>query len=147
MAEQQVFFKLQSGVTAHRLNSIKSALLMIELVKESQKRVDKVEQFKRFDNFVNYIFAHFSEPIAMALVKYAIADRKLLIKNLAESSSWARISTMFKPIMLNDSKDPKEKAKYARFERIHKKLKVMKPLSDMMRDFVSCDIQEIEAAI
>lgn len=133
----QVLFKLQSGVSAKRIDSLKTALLMIEVIKASQKRVDNAEMFKRFDNFVNYLFSHFSEPVAMAVVKYAIADRRLTLKKLAESQSWSRISFQFKPVLLDNSKDPQEVAKYARYERILRRIQRAKPLSDMMAEYVT----------
>jgi hypothetical protein len=132
----QVYFKLQSGITAKRIDSMHTALLMIEMIKVSQPSIDQVEQYNRFNHFVDYIFDRFSEPVAMALVKYAIADRKLVIRKLAESASWSRISKVFKPVMLDDSQDPIERFKFSRFERIYKRLHGCKPISEAMHEYV-----------
>jgi hypothetical protein len=141
---QQVLFKLQSGVSARKLDSLKTALLMIELVKAGQKVKPQTDQIRRFDNFVNYIFNNFSEPVAMALVKYAVADRKLVVRDMSRCESWSRVSALFKPVMMDDSKDPLEVSKYRKFEKIHKKLKPMIPLSNMMADFVNSDMVDIQ---
>jgi hypothetical protein len=71
----------------------------------------------------------------MALIKYAIADRQLTIKKLTESGSWAKISKVFKPVMLDDSKDPKERFKFNRFERIYKRLRNCHPISETMHSY------------
>lgn len=140
----KVLFKLQSGVKAKRLDSIPTVLLMIEAIKATQRHLDQAEQFKRFDNFINYAFDNFAEPVAMAFVKYAISDRKLTIKKLAESSSWSMISRVFKPVLLEDSKDPAERAKFAKFERHYQRLKKYKEVSDMLADYAKGEAANIE---
>lgn len=140
-AELQVLFKLSSGVTAKRLDSHQTALLMIEAMKAMAKDKSASEQHEMFDHFVKYVFETRSEPVAMALVKYAIADRKLVIKKMAECSSWKLISSTFKPVMLDNSKDPKEQKKYSRFLRVHERLKHLKCVSDTMKEYLEANLQ------
>jgi Na+/serine symporter len=113
-----------------------TALLMIELINATRPTIEHAEQLNRFNHLIDYIFDRFSEPVAMAIVKYAIADRKMVIRKLSESSSWSRISKVFKPVMLDDTKDPLERAKFSRFERIYKRLHACKPISDAMLLYV-----------
>lgn len=139
---EKVLFKLVSGVRAKRLDSLKTALVMIEIMKISTSFTSQEEQFKRFDNFVEYVFAQFSEPLAMALVKYAINDRKIEIKKLTKAPSFQRVKMVFKPVMLDKSKDPKEVRKYARFEQLHKRLTNMVPMSMALAHYVEheCEV-------
>lgn len=143
----QVYFKLQSGVSTKKVDSMKTALMMIEVIRACSRHSEHPEQLRRFDNFVSYVFETFNEPIAMALVKYAIAERKINIKKLADSSSWGRVAGSFKPVLLDCTNDSVERAKYARFERVHKRLKKMAELSDAMYDFVVSDLAEVAGRV
>lgn len=143
-AYSRVLFKLQSGVAARRLDGLKTAFMMIELIKEAgTRKLDSQTMFRLFDNFVSYIWGRFPEPLCMALIKYAVADRNVTIKKLAECKSWSKISGTFKPVMLDNSKDPSEVQKYARFERLHQRLKRCKPVSVALQEYVQSEFANV----
>lgn len=135
---EQVLSNLQSGVRARKLNGVKTGLLMLEMMKVSNGGLTSEAKIQRFDRFVNYLFSHLSEPVAMAMVKYALADRRLSVPTLQKSSAMARIKSIFSPILLDNSKDPKEVRKNSRFMRIYGKLQSQHSFSDrissMLRD-------------
>jgi len=137
----QIIFKLQSGVTAKKLDSIKTALMMLEVMKITQDTVPVEHQLEQFSHFIHYIDEHFTAPVAMALIQYAVRDRELVIKQLTKSEAWKYAAANFKPVMLHNSKDPKEVRKYQMFERFYKKLLKALPLSKSLNQYLAVEMR------
>lgn len=136
----RVSFKLQSGVSTNKLNGIKTALAMIEIMKIRQSDSSIDEQYTRLNNFIEYIFTQFSDPVAMAIVKYAIKERSLVIRNIAKTEGWKVISSKFKPVMLENSKDKKDLRVYAAYERFYNKLVIAEPISQTLNEYLTREV-------
>jgi hypothetical protein len=132
----QIVFKLESGVTARRLDSVRTALMMIELINLLAEHKSDDEMKVQFDNFVDYIYANFKEPTAMALFKYAIKDRKLAVNKVVQTRSWPKVAASFKPSMIENSKKPKDVLLNSQYERCLGRIKKCKAMSEDLRDYL-----------
>jgi hypothetical protein len=98
---QRVFDTLKTGMRIRRLDGLKSALIMVELLRSEQDKVEGVELARYFDNFVNWAQHHLPIEMTLALVKYAIKDRGIsLRKELKNSIGWQSLVKDYKPILL-----------------------------------------------
>lgn len=131
----KIVFKLQTGVTAKRLDSIKTSLLMIEAVKLSYDS-KSVATFDLFENLVQYAYRKHCEPIAMALVKYALADRRINVRNVKDAPSWDKIKKSFAPSLLNDSQDPKDLKLDRRYKKCYTRVQRCKNVSQDLNEYL-----------
>ena len=132
----KICFKLETGVEARKLDSVKSALLMIELINLLSEVKSDDEVKEQFNNFVDYIYENFKEPTAMAIFKYAIKDRKLQVNKVVQTRSWPKVSASFKPSMINNSKEPKDVLLNKQYERCLVRIKKFTGMSDSLKDYV-----------
>ena len=132
----KIMFKLESGVTAKKLDSVKTAMMMIELIKLRADDSSNKEVEVLFNNFVDYIYANFKEPTAMAIFRYAIKERKLNVKMVVKTRAWPRVADSFRPTMLQNSKAPKDVAIKAQYERCLARIKKCLAMSDAMNEYL-----------
>lgn len=97
----QVYDYLKTGVKVRRLDSLKSALFMIELLRLEQQQASASDVARYFDNFISWSFSHLPIEMTLALVKYAIKDRGFSIKKeVRMTESWQVLANEYKPILL-----------------------------------------------
>lgn len=137
----QIMFKLETGVSAKKLDSIKTSLMMIEAINLASRHAEQDELIKLFDNFVTYAYSRFREPIVMAIMKYAIADRKLMVRRVDSSKCWHRVAKSFKPSLLNNSKKPVDVRVHSQFQRCYSKLKMSKSTSDHLNTYLQAEMK------
>lgn len=141
-----VMFRLHSGVRIKKLDSIKTSLLMIEAIRLSWSRCDygscDSESMRMFDNFVSYTYGMFSAPIAMALIKYAIKDRNLSMRNASQSSNWLLIEQSFKGPLLNNKPSMGDMRVSNQFERCYKRLKCCMSISNCLNEFIAAEMDK-----
>jgi len=132
----KIVFKLESGVTARKLDSVRTALMMIELINLLAEHKSDDEMKVQFDNFVDYIYANFKEPTAMALFKYAIKDRKLQVNKVVKTRSWPKVAASFKPSLIENSQAPKDLLLNKQYERCLARIKKCREMSENLRDYL-----------
>jgi hypothetical protein len=132
----KIVFKLESGVTARKLDSVRTALMMIEMINLLAEHKDEEATKAQFDNFVDYIYANFKEPTTMAIFKYAIKDRKLAVNKVVKTRSWPKVAASFKPSMIDNSQDPKDVRLNKQYERCLARIKKCTAMSNALRDYL-----------
>lgn len=142
----KIVFKLESGVTARKLDSIRTALMMIEMINLLAEHKSDEEMKVQFDNFVDYIYATFSEPTAMALFKYAIKDRKLQVNKVVKTRSWPKVAASFKPSLIENSKDAKDVRINKQYERCLARVRKCEEMSKSLRDYLLSKLCKGEGA-
>jgi hypothetical protein len=131
---QRVFDTLKTGLRIRRLNGLKSALLMIELIRSEQKAVDAQELAHYFDNFIQWSLENLPEEMVLALVKYAIQDRRLNFKKyLNQTDGWKYITKKFGPMILAATDDEASSPVWRKMTKYHK---VLVRSIDRVRDAV-----------
>lgn len=135
-SDEQVVFKLESGISYKKLSAMNTALMMLEFIKLSVSAHHCNDEADHFNNFVNYVFDNMSEPLAMAFIKYAISNRKIVIKNIYKQPSWNKISQAFKPAMLENSKTPKDLKVYNRFNKFYTLLQGKTATSNAISEYL-----------
>lgn len=120
---QRVFDTLKTGLRIRRLNGLKSALLMIELIRSEQNAVDAQELAHYFDNFIHWSLENLPEEMVLALVKYAIQDRRLQFKKyLNQTDGWKYITKKFGPMILASTDDENKSPVWRKMTKYHKVL-------------------------
>lgn len=132
----KIVFKLESGVTARKLDSIRTALMMIELINLLAEHKSDDEMKAQFDNFVDYIYANFKEPTAMAIFKYAIKDRKLAVNKVVKTRSWPKVAASFKPSLIENSTKPEDVRLSKQYERCLARVQKCRSMSENLRDYL-----------
>jgi hypothetical protein len=98
---QQVYNVLKTGVRVKRLDCLKSALVMVELLRIEQRTAAGNEMARYFDNFVAWSLKNLPTPMTLALVKYAIKERGFTVKReIREAAGWQLLVKDYKPILL-----------------------------------------------
>lgn len=114
----QVYDRLKTGVRVRSLNGLKSALIMIELLRVEQKTADAPEVARYFNNFVTWSMRNLPIEMTLALVKYAIKDRQFAIKqDIREGSGWKLLVQDYKPILLVPDEQAKASPVYRKMMR------------------------------
>jgi hypothetical protein len=120
---ERVFDTLKTGLRIRRLNGLKSALLMIELIRSEQQVVDAQELAHYFDNFIHWSLDNLPEAMVLALVKYAIQDRRLHFKKyLNQTDGWKYITKKFGPMILASTDDESKSPVWRKMTKYHKVL-------------------------
>jgi hypothetical protein len=132
----KIVFKLESGVNARKLDSVRTALMMIELINLMSEHTSDDALKVQFDNFVDYIYANFKEPTAMAIFKYAIKDRKLAVNKVVNTRSWPKVAASFKPSLIENSKAAKDVRLNKQYERCLSRIKKCTEMSENLRDYL-----------
>jgi hypothetical protein len=131
---QRVFDTIKTGLRIRRLNGLKSALLMIELIRSEQHAVDAPELAQYFDNFIQWSLVNLPEEMVLALVKYAIQDRRLNFKKyLNQTDGWKYITKKFGPTILAATDDEASSPVWRKMSKYHK---VLVRSIDRVRDAV-----------
>jgi hypothetical protein len=137
-------FRLNSGVRIKKLDSIKTSLLMIEAVHLSWSNCDygecDAESMLMFDNFVSYTYRKFSPPIAMALIKYAIRDRSLSMRNASRSSNWDLIQNSFSGPLLSRNPSVADLRTSKQFERCYRRLRACIAISNCLHEYIRTEL-------
>jgi hypothetical protein len=122
-SNQRVFDTLKTGMRIRRLNGLKSALLMIELIRSEQGAVDTKELAHYFDNFIKWSLDNLPNEMTLALVKYAIQDRRLNFKkNLKDSTGFKYITDTFGAVILLSTDDEKKSPVWRKMMKYHRVL-------------------------
>jgi len=120
---QRVFDTIKTGMRIRRLNGLKSALLMIELIRSEQGAVDTEELTHYFDNFIMWSLENLPNEMTLALVKYAIQDRRLQFKkHIKQSVGFKYITDNFGAIILLSTDDEKKSPVWRKMMKYHKVL-------------------------
>ena len=133
----RVVFKLEAGVSVDKLEGIQCALLMIEALKLSNA-CDETRTMM-FDHFIEWTYRNFRKPAAMAVLKYAIADRRIKI-NHKESAAWGVVFKSFEPRLLRESVDVREIRIERQYKRYYAKLKSFVSVSDRLLEYLVGEI-------
>lgn len=132
----KIVFKLETGVTARKLDSVRTALMMIELINLMAKHKSDVEIQDQFNNFVDYIYLNFREATAMAIFKYAIKDRKLQVNMIVKTRSWPLVADSFRPGLIHNSKKPDDVRLNKQYERCHARIRKCGEMSNSLNDWL-----------
>jgi hypothetical protein len=139
----RIVFRLAAGVQIKRLDSIKTALLMIEAIKLSWQQEEGVqvgeESARMFDNFVTYVYANFQKPIAMALIKYAFKDRALNNRKATKCSKWSVVKESLTPVLLGN-KDSVTTRLNSQFERCYRRMGRCHSISECLHRFIKSEL-------
>lgn len=105
---------LKTGMRIRRLDGLKSALILVELLRSEQGKVDAEEYVRYFDNFVDWAFENLPIEMTLAVVKYAIRDRGINLgaKGMKSSKGWQRLVVDYKPILLVPDAEAKKSPVY-----------------------------------
>ena len=130
-----IVFKLCSGVDTKRFRNIHSALLLLEVLRTNNDEA-------LFNQYIDWLHSNFKLPVSMAIIKYAIADRKLTMHKVKQTSplSWKTIFGSFKTILLNKPVTSDDMKTDSQYQRYYAKLKCMKPVSEQMYDYVVSEL-------
>ena len=147
----RIIFRLTAGVQIKRLDSIKTALLMIEAIKLSWQRSDEgqavdEESSRMFDNFVTYVYANFNRPVAMALIKYAFKDRALNSRKASKCDQWSVVFESLKPVYLDKIKDRAVLRLNSQFERCYRRLRNCHSISECLNRFIVSELALIQSS-
>lgn len=87
---EQVFLAVKYGIKMRRLDGLKTALLMTEII--HSVRVCSDSNYRMIvDNFIKYLYEQFSRPMIIAIVSYAIMVDKIDLRRATKvGSDWAR---------------------------------------------------------
>lgn len=127
--DEQIITRLDLGVSVRKDHSIKGALVMLEVLRKELPDLSPSEKLEHWERFVTYLFDNLAEPAAMAVVKYAIANRKIVIRGMAASPAMAKLNPCFSALYLQGKKE-RESSCNKRFSRIYDKLKAHMTFSD-----------------
>jgi hypothetical protein len=120
---ERVFDTLKTGLRIRRLNGLKSALLMIELIRSEQGSVDTEELMHYFDNFIAWSVDNLPDEMTLALVKYAIQNRRLEFKkHIKKSTGFKYIIDKFGSTILLSTDDEKKSPVWRKMMKYHKVL-------------------------
>jgi hypothetical protein len=120
---ERVFDTLKTGMNIKKLNGLKSALIMVELLKVEQVKADETELARYFTNFVQWGFATLSTPMLLAVVKYALKDRGLTTKQaVIKSAGWQRLHKDFALILLVPDAEAQKSIVYRQMMRYANRL-------------------------
>lgn len=144
----RIIFRLTAGVRIERLDSIKTALLMIEAIKLSWQRGDEADEQSciMFDNFVVYVYEKFSKPVAMAIIKYAFSDRKLHSRKASKCGNWPVVMESLRPVYLDKVHDRAVIRLNSQFERCYRRLKRCHGISECLNRFIVSELSLIESS-
>lgn len=132
-------FKLQSGVSTKRLDGLKTALMMIEVMNVQQDGSSPEQQIARLEHFASYVRENFPVHVVMALAKFALRDRN--IKKIGMSPGWKTVLKSFKPVILDNSQNPQELKRYKAAERLYAKLVSHMQFSVVVNSFLSSELE------
>lgn len=145
-----VMLRLYTGVRVKKLDSIKTSLLMIEVIRLSWSRSEygscSRESMELFDNFVSYTYGRFSRPVAMALIKYAIQDRRLSMRNVSSSRNWELIRDSFSGPLLDRSPSVSDCRTAKQFERAYKRLKCCMVISNCLHEYMENEMERYQVS-
>lgn len=114
----KVFDALKTGMNIKKLNGLKSALIMVELLRIEQSSAEPDDFARYFTHFVQWGFRTLSTPMFLAVVKYALKDRKLTTKQaVIKSAGWQRLHQDFAPILLVPDAEAQKSIVYRRMKR------------------------------
>lgn len=120
---EKVFDALKTGMNIKKLNGLKSALIMVELLRVEQAKADDVDLARYFTHFVQWGFATLSTPMLLAVVKYALKDRRLTTKQaVIKSPGWKRLHDDFAPILLVPDAEAQQSMVYRQMMRYARQL-------------------------
>ncbi len=140
---EQITFALESGVRARKIDSLKTALLMLEMIKVTSPKSEDAARLARFEHFIEYLFDNFREATAMAMVKYAIHDRRIQLAKLNDAKCMKKVTAIFKPSLLDGSKKPEDVSKFKQFTRMYDRLKKLAPMSQLLNDYVGNNVEHM----
>lgn len=115
---EQVISCLQTGIKARKLRSLKSLLFMIELLRTLMEKTSDIKvRTKLFDNFIEYLYSSYDRPMAMAAIKYAVANRRISVPR--QSSGFQIVKDMFGPVLLGKDKQVHDSEYQAFMKSVH----------------------------
>jgi hypothetical protein len=105
---------LKTGMRIRRLDGLKSALIMVELLRSEQGKVEADEFVRYFDNFVEWTSENLPVEMTLAVVKYAIRDRHISLgaKGMKKSIGWQKLVEEYRPILLVPDEQAKQSPVY-----------------------------------
>lgn len=131
---EQIISCLETGVRARRLRSLKGVLFMVELLSVRMKRMDADSSAQLFANFTNYLFENHNVVLGMAVLKYAIANRRITIPRTGEG--FAKVKELFTPVVVHSSKDKTLVSRFERSMKVYGRLLAFTPISDDMKSTI-----------
>jgi hypothetical protein len=119
-SNEQVLDTLTTGLKIRRLNGLKAALIMLEIMHNEQKHIQTSQLVKYLDHFITWAVQSLSMPMVLALVKYAIRDRNLTFKNqLSSSAGFRKLTTEFKQFIFLDDEEAEAVLTFRRMTKFY----------------------------
>jgi hypothetical protein len=131
---EQIISCLETGVKARRLRSLKGVLFMVEMLGVRMKRIPDSESAKLFDNFTSYLFSNHNTALGMAVLKYAIANRRISIPRTG--LGFQKVKELFSPVIVHDVKDADQVRRFERSMKVYGRLLAFTPISEDMKSTI-----------